>query len=306
MPKAKSTKVKTSKYSKKNKIVLLIVVLLVAIGGAAYLVSSKADSLTGSVTINPNSINLGQSTTVSIISQGTMICTWAKGEGLAGQTVYNPQVSHSFTVTPSRTQAYEALCKNTITGQGISVGATVNVDSRPKGYISISPVSVNKGGSITVGIRADNAMYCTWSKGDGLAGTTTYNVNVWQYKTVVPSATQSYEAWCVNSVTGEGAAANPNPATVTVITIPTAPTITSISSTKTPSVSLRWAASTDPEGIRTYNIYRSDSNRPVQVNAISYTDKNVVRKRTYTYQISAVDNTGVEGPKSAPKSIYIY
>ena len=303
-------KVKTSKFSKRNKLVAAVIILAVAIGGAAYLISSKAATPgvpTPYMSINPGSIKIGQSVTVGIRADDAMVCTWAKGEGLVGQTVYSVNVWHYYTVSPKSSQQYSAVCTNTVTNQSGAITQTMSVT--PDGQISISPSTIVQGQSTTIGIRADGAMTCTWTKGEGLQGKVAYNVAAWQYFTITPSSTQSYEAWCVNTVTGTGAAAQPVPAYVTVNpkpSAPTAPTISSAtSSTKPVSVKLSWKASTDPEGIKYYYVYRSDSARAIQVSGLTYTDTNVVRRSKYTYQVSAVDNTGLEGPKSTAVTVNI-
>lgn len=62
---------------------------------------------------------------------------------------------------------------------------------------------------------------------------------------------------------------------------------------------LSWTAATDPEsGIVRYNIYRNN----IQVSTTSnttYTDSGLQEGTTYSYQISAVNGAGLEGPLSA-------
>jgi hypothetical protein len=75
------------------------------------------------------------------------------------------------------------------------------------------------------------------------------------------------------------------------------------------SVELAWNSSPEPD-LKSFRIYRSEGDRaPViageVVGSTSYTDRGVHAGKTYSYAISAVDQLGNEGPRSAPFSISV-
>ncbi len=65
-------------------------------------------------------------------------------------------------------------------------------------------------------------------------------------------------------------------------------------------IDLAWQAAEDPEsGVAGYNIYR-DGVRIATVAGASYSDTGLDEGASYTYEITAVNGAGIEGPKSAP------
>ena len=85
-------------------------------------------------------------------------------------------------------------------------------------------------------------------------------------------------------------------------TAPTAPQSLNATATSETQIDLTWQASSDPEsGIARYNIYR-DGTLIGQSDTNSFANTGLSENRTYTYEISAVNGTGLESPKSTPSS----
>ena len=79
---------------------------------------------------------------------------------------------------------------------------------------------------------------------------------------------------------------------------PAAPTGLTVTGTTTSSVSLRWSAVTGAAG---YHVYRNGSRvTSSAVTGTSYTDPGLAPATSYSYEVSAVSATGVEGARSAP------
>ncbi len=115
-----------------------------------------------------------------------------------------------------------------------------------------------------------------------------------------PGTTYTYK---VSAITSDGVE-GPKSAGRTVTTSappsesPSRVTGVTIQSVRSTSVSLVWKASTDPDSSSyTYRIYRG-SQHLATTNGTSFTDRGVTAGTEYTYQVSAVNAAGIEGPKS--------
>jgi hypothetical protein len=82
-------------------------------------------------------------------------------------------------------------------------------------------------------------------------------------------------------------------------TAPTAPGTISPSNLAGNSVDLGWAAATDNESnIIRYNVYRNNTQIGTS-STTNYSDSGLSEGTSYSYQVSAVNGAGLEGPKSA-------
>ena len=94
---------------------------------------------------------------------------------------------------------------------------------------------------------------------------------------------------------------DPNDGTVNDIEPPSNVTGLIVSDAKDGKLNLAWDAATDNVGVDHYNIYRDGSFLNITTST-SYQDTGLTNGQTYTYQVSAVDTSGNEGPKSDPVS----
>lgn len=87
---------------------------------------------------------------------------------------------------------------------------------------------------------------------------------------------------------------------------PSAPANLNATDVKADSITISWEAAEDDD-IHNYIIYRSDvPDGPIasaEPESTGFTDDQVSASTTYTYEVSAVDNAGNEGPRSSPVSI---
>jgi hypothetical protein len=95
---------------------------------------------------------------------------------------------------------------------------------------------------------------------------------------------------------------SPNPDT----TAPNAPTGLTKTASTTSSISLSWNASTDPviagdatSGLAGYNIYRNGSFITEVTGLTNYTDSGLSAGTSYSYQVSAIDNSSNESAKAS-------
>jgi chitodextrinase len=117
----------------------------------------------------------------------------------------------------------------------------------------------------------------------GLSGNTTY----------------TYEVSAVNGAGTEGALS----ASVTVQTAddtpPTAPSGLAAQAVAHDRVALTWTAASDPEsGVASYNIYR-DGSIVGSSTTTSFSDTGLTGSTQYSYQVTAVNGDGLEGPPTA-------
>lgn len=116
-----------------------------------------------------------------------------------------------------------------------------------------------------------------------------------------PSTAYQYRVSAVD-VLGEGKKSKP----VTVKTLapvdtspPTAPASLQASAVAPDRIDLAWQPASDPEtGVSQYRVYRNGSLLATTSNT-SFSDGGVQPQTTYTYDVSAVNGDGLEGPKAS-------
>ena len=173
-----------------------------AISNYMSVVSAPAPAPTLSVSVNPTSITVGQSTTFSWSSSNATSCTGSRGGSYP--------TSDSFVDYPSSTKTYGMTC----TGSGGSSGykyATVTVSAvtqAPMLNFSASSTSINPGQSSTLSWSTSNV--------DGCAATNGWNGfrNPIGSQVVSPTSTTTYTLTC----SGAGGTTSPQNVTVTVST----------------------------------------------------------------------------------------
>ncbi|MGE0354593.1 MAG: fibronectin type III domain-containing protein, partial [Gemmatimonadales bacterium] len=118
---------------------------------------------------------------------------------------------------------------------------------------------------------------------------------------LTPSTTYTYTVSAVNGAGLEGPASAPAGATTPGdLTPPTAPTGLTATATGTSSIDLAWTAASDPEtGIARYRIYR-DGALVDSTGGTGFSDAGLTPATAYTYEVSAVNGAGLEGPRSQP------
>jgi hypothetical protein len=88
------------------------------------------------------------------------------------------------------------------------------------------------------------------------------------------------------------------PCTGNDVTPPTAPTNLSAQASGAKTINLTWSAAIEADGeISGYSVYRGGQ-KVASVNGTSYSDSGLTESTTYTYQVSAVNTSFLEGPKS--------
>lgn len=125
--------------------------------------------------------------------------------------------------------------------------------------------------------------------------------------TVSASTTYQYNIVAVDSI---GNASSPS-STVNVTTPagtvnnpPPAPTNLKAAATSSTQVNLNWQASSDPTGIKGYNIYRGGIKiNPVLVTNTSYGDSTAKASTTYMYTATAVNGVNLESSSSSPVTV---
>jgi hypothetical protein len=82
--------------------------------------------------------------------------------------------------------------------------------------------------------------------------------------------------------------------------LPTAPINLGSSKVSTTEIILTWTLASSPDGrVNSYKVYRDGV--PVGTSSeTTFTDTDLMEGVSYTYEVSAVNSNGVEGPKSAP------
>lgn len=117
---------------------------------------------------------------------------------------------------------------------------------------------------------------------------------------LTPMTTYTYQVLAVNGEGLAGPLSAPASATTLDATPPSAPTGLVATAMGPSRIDLSWSAATDPEsGIAAYRVYRAG----VLVGASSTTtfaDSGLTPATTYSYEVSAVNGSGSEGPRSAP------
>jgi fibronectin type 3 domain-containing protein len=113
---------------------------------------------------------------------------------------------------------------------------------------------------------------------------------------------RSYEVSAVNGDGLEGPRSAPASARTGDVTPPGAPSNVVAEATGARLIRLSWDAATDPEtGISLYLVYRDAGESPIDsTTATTYDDDSVAPESTHSYEISARNGAGLEGPRSEP------
>jgi fibronectin type 3 domain-containing protein len=110
----------------------------------------------------------------------------------------------------------------------------------------------------------------------------------------------------VNGEGLEGAKSDPASATTDPpppdVTPPPAPADLAATAASASRIDLTWTAAVDPEsGVNSYNVYR-DGTQVGSTATASFADTGLDPNTAYSYEVSAVNGEGLEGPKSDPAS----
>jgi chitodextrinase len=116
------------------------------------------------------------------------------------------------------------------------------------------------------------------------------------------NTTYAYNVVAINGQNLAGPPSNQASATTLDASPPTAPSNLSASGVSSTQIALAWGAANDPEsGISLYRIYRGGT-LIATANSTTFTDAGLAPSTTYSYEVSAVNGAGLEGPRSAPAS----
>jgi chitodextrinase len=117
-----------------------------------------------------------------------------------------------------------------------------------------------------------------------------------------PMTAYTYHVMAVNGEGLDSPLSAPATATTLDATPPTAPTGLTATAAGLTRINLAWNTAADPQsGIAAYRVYRGN----VLVGTgttTSFADSGLTPATTYTYEVSAVNGSGMEGPRSAPAS----
>jgi fibronectin type 3 domain-containing protein len=118
-----------------------------------------------------------------------------------------------------------------------------------------------------------------------------------------PSTLYSYEVSAVNGEGLEGPKSNSASATTDPDgSPPSQPADLAATAAGPDQIDLTWTAAVDPEtGVDSYNVYR-DGSLAGSTAATSFSDTGLDPSTLYSYEVSAVNGEGLEGPKSDPAS----
>jgi len=159
-------------------------------GSATLTVNAAAVAPTALITVNPTTITLGGTATLTWSSTNATACTasgaWSGAEATSG--------TQSVTPTAVGTDSYEITC--TGSGGSASSTATLTVNTpAPVVTIGISPTTIAVGSSATLTWSATNATSCTasgaWSGSEATSGTAT--------ETPTQAGTDTYTLACTGS-----------------------------------------------------------------------------------------------------------
>lgn len=151
---------------------------------------------------------------------------------------------------------------------------------------------------------------------DGVAGYTVYRdgsttplatvggtVTTYQDTSVVAGSKHSYKVDAFDSSGNHSArstaASATTPGDTTVPTTPTGVTATAVSAGR---VDVGWTASTDPDGVSGYHVYRDGTLVGSTTGATAFSDLTTLGSVTYAYTVTAFDSVN-ESPPSAPVSV---
>ena len=91
---------------------------------------------------------------------------------------------------------------------------------------------------------------------------------------------------------------------LTDLKAPTAPTQLNAVASRTPSVTLKWTASTDNVGVASYVVYRNGTQFQT-TSSTGLVDSNVSHGATYSYKVVAKDAAGHSSPFSNTVSVQV-
>ncbi len=119
---------------------------------------------------------------------------------------------------------------------------------------------------------------------------------------LTPLTTYTYQVLAVNGEGLVGPLSAPATATTLDATPPSAPTGLTASAVGSTRIDLTWNVASDPEsGIIEYRVYRGAALVGTSTGT-AFPDTGLVPATTYTYEVSAVNGSGTEGPRSTPAS----
>lgn len=206
---------------------------------------------------------------------------------------YTPSADYHITAGSANSGSVSGLTGNQFTVSNVTanvtIGASVAINTYTitttagsNGSITDPDPTVNYGGSQTINVTANSGYHVADVLVDGssVGAVTTYTFsNVTANHTIAAS-------FAINS--------NQLP------TAPTGLTATSITST---GFTLSWTAATDPDGtVASYKVYQNGANIYTS-GSTSQAISGQAAGSTATYTVSAVDNTGAEGPQSTGLSV---
>jgi chitodextrinase len=117
---------------------------------------------------------------------------------------------------------------------------------------------------------------------------------------LTPMTTYTYRVLAVNGEGLAGPLSAPATATTLDATPPTAPTGLTATALGPTRIDLAWNAANDPEsGIAGYRVYRGGVLIGTSATT-TLTDSGLTPATTYTYEVSALNGSGTEGPRSTP------
>lgn len=118
---------------------------------------------------------------------------------------------------------------------------------------------------------------------------------------LAPFTSYTYEVSAVNGAGLEGSKCAFVSATTLDATAPNAPSHVVATALNSFEIEITWNAASDAEsGIAQYRLYRNSSwLQDVSHTELSFTDTGLASSTSYSYEISAVNGVGLEGPKSA-------
>lgn len=116
------------------------------------------------------------------------------------------------------------------------------------------------------------------------------------------STERTYEVAAVNGVGLVGPRSNPATARPLDATAPTAPSNLAAQATGARLIELSWDPATDPEsGVSIYLVYRDGGSTPIDsTTTTEYTDGTVEPETSYSYEVTARNGDGLEGPPGGP------
>ena len=195
---------------------------------------------------------------------------------------------------------------------GAAAGQSFEVDnlSLTTGPVDTTPPSVPTGVAATANGPAE--VHLSWNAsadpGGAVAGYTVYRDGTAIGTTstpgytdggVVAATTYQYTVDAYDTSGNRSAQSSPAVSVTTPAdtTVPTAPSSLSATAVNAARVDLTWSASSDPDGVFGYRVYRDSVKLAEVTSGLSYSDTSVVASATYTYTVRAFDSVN-ESPDS--------